>query len=148
MKALHVPHILPTFNIYTASQNNEVLVHNNNNKNNNIETVLERCIHWKWRVVWCPPWRFINFFYKLRKRDYFYCIYDGHCNRVSHTNLLNYHKVGYKNIIYFNYFNNNQFKYVSPKVDLERVICDYWYVKHRRENNKQSRKCTAWLCMK
>ena len=45
MKALHVPHILPTFNIYTASQNNEVLVHNNNNNINNIETVLERCIH-------------------------------------------------------------------------------------------------------
>ena len=45
MKALHVPHILPTFNIYTASQNNEVLVHNNNNNNNNIETVFERCIH-------------------------------------------------------------------------------------------------------
>ena len=44
MKALHVPHILPTFNIYTASQNNEVLVHNNNN-NNNIETVLERYIY-------------------------------------------------------------------------------------------------------
>ena len=58
----------------------------------------------------------------------------------SHRKLVNYHKMGYKNIIYFN---NDQFKYVSPKVDLERVICDYWYVKHRRENNKQSRKCTA-----
>ena len=58
----------------------------------------------------------------------------------SHRKLVNYHKMGYKNIIYFN---NDQFKSVSPKVDLERVICDYWYVKHRRENNKQSRKCTA-----